>query len=84
MNTHLVFIFALLLVAAGIKADSHQLDAAGLFFAAIVAAIFAVANIDTGSRSRPLQAVRAPRPRVARCVNWTEQNSCVLCAGASS
>jgi hypothetical protein len=84
MKTHLVFIFALLLVAAGIKADSHRLDAAGLFSAAIVAAVFAIANNDAASRSRSAKAVRAPRPRAARCVNWAEQNPCVLCAGASS
>jgi len=84
MKTHLVFILALLLVAAGIKADSHRLDAAGLFSAAIVAAVFAVANNDAASRRRSAKAVRAPCSLAARCAISAEQNSCVLCAGAAS
>ena len=84
MKTHLVFILALLLVAAGIKADSHRLDAVGLFSAAIVAAVFAVANNDAATRSRSAKAVRAPCSPAARCATWAEQNSCVLCAGAAS
>lgn len=84
MKTHLVFFFALLLVAAGIKADSHRLDAAGLFSAATVAAVFAIAYDDAGSRRRASKAVRTPDSRITRGATWAEQNSCVLCASTSS
>lgn len=84
MKTHLVFISALLLVAAGIKADAQRLDAAGLFAAAIVAAVFAVAYSDAAVRSRSAKAVRAPCSPAARCAAWAEQDSCVLCAGAAA
>ena len=84
MKTHLVFIFAFLLVAAGIKADSQPLDAAGLFSAAIVAAVLAIANSDAASRSRSAKTVRAPSEPVARCATWAAQNSCVRCAEAAS
>jgi hypothetical protein len=79
MKTHLVFIITLLLVAAVIKLDAHQLNAVGWLSAAMVAAVFAIANTDAAPRRAP-KAVRAP----GSCAAWEKQNSCVLCAGTSS
>jgi hypothetical protein len=79
MKTHLVFIVTLLLVAAVIKLDAHQLDAVGWLSAAMVAAVLAIANTDAAPR-RSQKAVRAPGSGAV----GEKQNSCVLCAGTAS
>jgi hypothetical protein len=79
MKTHLVFILTLLLVAGAIKLDSSRLDAVGWLSAAMVAAVFAIANTEAPARQRQKAARRSGSDAV-----WAKQNPCVPCAGPAS
>ena len=84
MNTHRVFILTLLLGAAIIKLDSHRLGAAGLFSAATLAAVVAIAYNDSAPRRHGLTEAHGLCFSANHCAVSDEQNSCVLCGGVSS